>query len=169
MGCKRTRMPRIVRTIGGAGVALAMALASEEPAATAAPFGVIEGDALDVTAERLDVDVEQGQARLDGAVSLRVGDLEIKCSSVEIRYDRSPRVSWARGKGGVVARLRGVEAIAGVIEFDADARKVDLRGGVRLSRGKGWVTAEHAVIDIASGKVSLEGVKGSIPVDPPRR
>lgn len=140
-----------------------------EPGAIAAPLGVIEGDALDVSADHLEVDIERGQARLDGSVAVRLGDLEVKCSAMELRYDRSPRVSWARGTGAVSARLRGVEATAAVIEFEAGGRTVDLRGGVKLSRGRGWLTAEHATVDIGSGKVTLEDVKGSIPVDPTRR
>jgi lipopolysaccharide export system protein LptA len=41
---------------------------------------------------------------------------------------------------------------------------LDLRGGVRLSRGQGWLTADSARIDIPTAKVSLTQVKGSIPV-----
>ena len=73
------------------------------------------------------------------------------------------------GTGGVMARLKGIEAGADVIEFDATSRKVSLSGAVRLSRGRGWVRAERATLDIASGKVSLEEVKGSIPLEPPKR
>jgi hypothetical protein len=52
------------------------------------------------------------------------------------------------------------------VELDATAHSVVLTGGVRLARGRGWVTAEHATIDVASGRVSLEDVKGSLPVRP---
>ena len=44
-----------------------------------------------------------------------------------------------------------------------------LKGGVRLTRGKGWITAERASIDIPTQKVTLHDVKGSIPVDRPKR
>ena len=39
-------------------------------------------------------------------------------------------------------------------------------GGVRLARGQGWLQAEQARIDIATGKVTATQVKGSIPVPP---
>jgi lipopolysaccharide export system protein LptA len=136
--------------------------------ATADPLAVVEGEALDVSADHVEVDVERGTALLQGNVSTRLGELEVHCPSVEIRYDRSPRVSFARGTGGVSARLKGIDATASVVEFDAASRTVALHGSVRLSRGRGWVTAEHATVDIASGKVSLQEVKGSIPVDPAR-
>jgi lipopolysaccharide transport protein LptA len=134
--------------------------------AMAVPLAVIDGEALDVSAERLEVDVEKGTATLTGNVSVRFGALDVKCPTVDIRYDGSPRVSWARGTGGVTAHLKGIDATASSVEFDAGARTVALHGGVRLSRGRGWLTAEHATVDIASGKVTLQDVKGSIPVDP---
>jgi lipopolysaccharide transport protein LptA len=135
----------------------------------AAPLAVVEGEALDVSAERLEVDVERGVALLQGNVTLTFGEVEIRCPNVEIRYDRSPRVSFAKGTGGVTARLKGTEATADAIEFDAASRKVSLSGSVRLTRGRGWMRAERATLDIASGKVSLEDVKGSIPIEAPKR
>lgn len=149
--------------------ALAVAVGLPTSPAVAAPLAVVEGEALDVSAERLEVDVERGTALLQGSVSLTFGDIEIRCPKVEIRYDRSPRVSFARGTGGVTARLKGTEATAETIEFDAASRKVALSGAVRLTRGRGWMRAERATLDIASGKVSLEDVKGSIPIEAPKR
>jgi lipopolysaccharide transport protein LptA len=153
------------------GVVLVVVFSTVLPArpVAAAPLAVVEGEAVDVAAERLEVDVEHGTAILQGTVSLTFGDVEIRCPKVEIRYDRSPRVSFAHGTGGVTARLKGTEATADAIEFDAASRKVSLSGSVRLSKGKGWIRAERAVLDIASGKVSLEDVKGSIPIEAPKR
>ncbi|HEX4336257.1 MAG TPA: LptA/OstA family protein [Polyangiaceae bacterium] len=133
--------------------------------ARAAPIAVIEGRALDVSAERLDIDVEHGTAHLEGNVVARLGELEVRCPTVELSYDESPRVKWARARGGVTARFKGIEATSSAAELDAHNRSVVLTGGVRLSRGKGWITAEQATVDVASGKVSLQEVKGSIPVD----
>jgi lipopolysaccharide export system protein LptA len=137
--------------------------------ARAAPIAVIEGEALDVSAEHLDVDVEHGTASLKGNVVARLGELEVRCPSVELGYDESPRVKWAHARGGVTARFKGVEATSNAAELDAKSRTVTLTGGVRLARGRGWITADQATVDIGSGKVSLQEVKGSIPVDPTRR
>lgn len=152
-----------------AAVVSALAVALPARRATAAPLAVVEGEAIDVSAERLEVDVEHGTALLQGSVSLTFGEIDIRCPKVEIRYDRSPRVSFARGTGGVTARFKGTEATADAIEFDAGSRKVSLSGAVKLTRGRGWMRAERATLDIASGKVSLEDVKGSIPVEAPKR
>jgi hypothetical protein len=46
---------------------------------------------------------------------------------------------------------------------------VRLFGGVKLTRGSGWVEAATATIDLVSHKVTLKEVKGSIPVAAPGR
>jgi lipopolysaccharide export system protein LptA len=162
-------VPRQAPLLAAVAVAGVGALFGDGLAARAAPLAVIEGEALDVSAEHVDVDVEHGTAVLTGNVTARLGDLEVRCPSIELAYDESPRVKWARGKGGVVARFKGIEVTAPMAELDAKSRTVALTGGVRLARGRGWISAERGSLDIASGKVSLQEVKGSIPVESVRR
>ncbi len=137
--------------------------------AHAVPLAEVAGEALDVTADRLEVDVAEGTAALEGNVRAAMGDLEVFSPKIEIRYDEAPRVKWARGSGGVRAKLKGIEATAHSVELDVVKRTVTLRGGVRLTRGKGWVKASKASIDLSTRKVTLHEVKGSIPVEPPKR
>jgi lipopolysaccharide export system protein LptA len=135
--------------------------------ARADALGVIGGEHLDIAAERLEVDVRSGKALLEGEVRATLGELSVSCSRVEITYDESPRVRRARGTGEVRARFKGIVAHAASIDVDVPRRKVELSGGVRLERGKGWVTADRALLDVQAGKVSLESVKGAIPVAVP--
>jgi lipopolysaccharide export system protein LptA len=86
-----------------------------------------------------------------------------------VRYDEAPNVRWARGTGGVSARIKGIAATANTVEVDVNRRSVRLEGSVKLSRGKGWVTADSATIDVATRKVVLNDVQGSIPVQTPAR
>ena len=149
-------------------VALA-ALAAAGGSAQADPLGVVDGEILDVSADRLSVDVDQGTAVLEGKVHARLGELDVRCPKITVRYNKAPKVRWARGSGGVVATVKGIEARAKVVEVDVAARRVNLAGGVRLTRGRGWVTADQATIDLATRTVSLREVEGSIPVEPPQR
>jgi lipopolysaccharide export system protein LptA len=165
-GGRAIRKLAVALPLLAAAVAVAVVVPGRQ--VVAAPLAVVDGEAIDVSADRLEVDIELGTAILRGNVALSFGDIEIHCPTVDIRYDRSPRVSFARGSGGVTARLKGTEAAADTIEFDAASRRVALSGGVRLSRGRGWVRAERASLDIATGKVSLEDVKGSIPIEAKR-
>jgi lipopolysaccharide export system protein LptA len=121
---------------------------------------------LEMSAEHLDLDVEAKTAVLTGGVKLVKGPLTVACPRVEVRYDQVPHVTWAKGSGGVVAEVKGVRAEAPEVELDLPAQSLSLRGGVRLTRGEGWITADQATIQIATGKVSMVGVKGSIPVGP---
>jgi lipopolysaccharide export system protein LptA len=50
------------------------------------------------------------------------------------------------------------------VELDLARQLVELSGGVKLTRGQGWLTADRARIDIATARVSLSQVKGGIPV-----
>lgn len=160
---------RLLRALLGVAAMAVTALAVPGGAAKADPLGIIAGETLDVTAQKLDVDVDKGTAVLEGDVHAILGDLEVVCPKVEIRYDRAPRVRWAKGTGGVVAKLKGIEARAASVQVDVASRRVELSGGVRLSRGRGWLKAGRATIDIKTHKVSLEDVTGSIPVETPAR
>lgn len=135
---------------------------------SADPIFAVGGEAMNVQADRLDVDVAAGEAILTGAVTLSKGDLKVACPRIDLRFDNTPHVKWARGSGGVAADVRGVHAEAPEVEIDLIKQIVDLRGGVRLTRGQGWLQADRATIDVASGKVTLSQVKGSIPVPPPK-
>jgi lipopolysaccharide transport protein LptA len=152
------------------GLALMATVLLERPeSASAGPLGVIEGQTLDVGADHLNVDIEKGTAILDGHVQATLGEMHVDCSRIELKYDEAPKVRWAKGSGGVIAKLKGIEATAAQFEVDVAHRSIKLSGGVKLSRGRGWVTADSAAIDINTRKVTLEDVKGSIPVQAPER
>lgn len=151
-------------------VALVAGLLIDRPIpANAGTLGVIDGQTLDVGADKLNVDIEKGTATLDGHVQAALGEMHVECSRIELKYDEAPKVRWAKGSGGVSAKLKGIEATAAQFEVDVAHRSIKLSGGVKLSRGRGWVTADSAAIDINTRKVTLEDVKGSIPVQAPER
>jgi lipopolysaccharide transport protein LptA len=137
--------------------------------AHAGSLAVVGGESLDLKADRLHVDVQKGTALLEGNVAVQMGELAVSCPKVDIRYDEAPQVRWARGSGGVTAQIKGITATANVMALDVAERTVQLSGNVRLSRGRGWVEADRATIDINTRKVNLHDVKGSIPVQPPAR
>ncbi len=147
-----------------ASLALALAVLSPAPLAQAEILGGTGGDAATLQADRLDIDILAGEATLTGKVTLSKGDLTVSCPRIDLRFDHAPHVTWARGSGGVTADLRGVHAESPFVELDLTKQRLDLQGGVRLTRGQGWLTADNARIEIATGKVTLSQVKGSIPV-----
>lgn len=147
-----------------AAVATAIAPSSlAEPPKAAAPAR----EQVSLSADRLDIDLEGKTAVFAGNVRLDRGELKIRCPKVEVRYDAIPNVTWARGTGGVVAELKGVHAEAPEVELDLPKQSLVLRGGVRLARGAGWISAASATIDLLTSKVSLTEVKGALPVPTP--
>ena len=135
------------------------------PAPAARATEILGGEAeVSLQADRLDIDILAGEATLTGKVTLSKGDLAVSCPRIDLRFDHTPHVTWARGSGGVTADLRGVHAEAPAVELDLTKQVLELRGGVKLTRGQGWLTADSARIEIATAKVSLAQVKGSIPV-----
>jgi lipopolysaccharide export system protein LptA len=146
-------------------VAAALLAATDAPA-SADPLLQVGDGALQVQADQLEVDVTGGSAILTGKVTLTKGDLKVSCPRIELKFDAVPHVRWARGSGGVSADLRGVHAEGPEAELDLAKQVLDLRGGVRLARGQGWLQADQARIDLATAKVTASQVKGSIPVPP---
>lgn len=146
----------------------ALALLASVPATLAAepPHPETE-EPLRMSADRLDLDVEAKTAVLAGHVKLARGALTLGCPRVDVRYDNVPHVIWAKGSGGVVAEVKGVRAEAPDVEMDLVAKTLELRGGVRLTRGEGWITAERATINMTTAKVTMSDVKGSIPLPKP--
>jgi lipopolysaccharide export system protein LptA len=136
--------------------------------ALADPLAGIGGDALDLTADKLEVDIPAGTAVLTGHVTLVRGSLRVDCPRIDVKYDEAPHVTWAKGSGGVTADIRGVHAEAPEVELDLAKHVLELRGGVRLTRGQGWLNADKATIEISSAKVTLKDVKGSLPVALPK-
>lgn len=126
--------------------------------------GVGGGDAVKLQADQLDIDVLAGEATLTGKVTLAKGNLTVTCPRIDLRFDHGPHLTWARGSGGVAADVQGVHAEAPSVELDLVRQLVELSGGVKLTRGQGWLTADSARIDIATARVSLTQVKGGIPV-----
>lgn len=162
---RTVRAARRVVLLAAAGGSLALIGPALPPSsAQAGPLAVVEGQTLDVRADSLEVDIARGAALLEGNVHAVLGDLEVDCARVEVRYDGAPNVRWAKGVGGVTARAKGFAATASALEVDVVRRSVRLEGLVRLSRGKGWVTADTATFDLNTRKIVLNEVKGSIPV-----
>ena len=137
------------------------------PKLRAEPLVALGGEMLDVSAQRLDVEIAKGQATLEGQVRIALGSLEAQCDRVDIKYDEAPQVRWARGSGNVRLSVKGIVATAQSMEVDVLTKRAQLLGNVRLTRGRGWVAAEKATIELSTNRVSLEEVKGSIPVAPP--
>jgi lipopolysaccharide export system protein LptA len=160
------RRQAFARALGAFAAIGSITFASEKLVAD--PLAGIGGDSLDLAADKLEVDIPAGTAVLTGHVTLVRGSLRVDCPRIDVKYDEAPHVTWAKGSGGVSADIRGVHAEAPEVELDLAKHVLELRGGVRLTRGQGWLNADKATIEISSAKVTLKDVKGSLPVALPK-
>lgn len=145
-------------------VAVALVATLSPRPTSADAFSALGGDKMSVQADKLEVDVAAGFALLTGNVVLNKGDLKVSCPKIELKFDSAPHITWMKGTGGVSADVRGVHGEAPEVEVDLSRQTLELRGGVRLARGNGWLQADKATIELGSGKVTLTQVKGSVPV-----
>jgi lipopolysaccharide export system protein LptA len=145
-------------------IGCACTLAGSAPAIAADPLPAVGGDKLAIEAEKLEVDVGGGTALLTGNVSVVKGELRVACPRVEIKFDGAPKVSWLKGSGGVVADVKGVHGEAPEVEVDLAKHSLELRGGVKITRGQGTLQAEKATIDLTTMRVTLTQIKGTVPV-----
>jgi lipopolysaccharide transport protein LptA len=143
---------------------LAFVLLAVGKTAAADPLLEVGPGNVNVQADQLEVDVAAKTAVLTGNVQLQKGDLSVKCPRIDLKFDTTPHVTWVKGSGGVAADVRGVHAEAPEVELNLSRQVLELRGGVKLSRGQGFIQADHATIDLATAKVTAKDVKGSVPV-----
>lgn len=162
---KRTGIHVVVVRVAPALVLLSTSFAPRQ--ADADPLLDLGKGDVSVQADLLEVDVATGTAILTGHVVLSKGDMSVRCPKVELKFDSSPHLNSAKGTGGVVADVRGVHGEAPEVELDLKKQHLELRGGVKLSRGQGWIQADKATIELATAKVTATQVKGSIPVPKP--
>lgn len=129
----------------------------------ASPTFSLAGEPVDLRADRVDVDLGSSTATLEGHVELTRTDLRIACPRAEARFDRDGRILRAKGAGGVVVVVgpKGIRGEASEIELDVVGRTAELRGNVRVSQGASTLTAARASVDLATSRVSLEGVRGT--------
>jgi len=160
---RSTRRDALAGLAGGAVLALLLTSFCPHEAAADPLLDVGKGD-VNVQAEKLEVDVATGNAILTGQVLLQKGELVVHCPRIELKFDTSPHLHWAKGSGGVVADVRGVHGEAPEVELDLKSQILELRGGVKLSRGQAWIQADKATIELATARVTATQVKGAIPV-----
>lgn len=124
------------------------------------------GEPVTVTAERLDADLAGKTVALTGNVTLRRGELSLRAARVDARLRDAGQVSWAKAQGGVRLEHKGSHAEADEVEIDLADRRVELRGHVVVGRGATRVEAERATLDLATSKLSLSNVRGTLAPPP---
>ncbi len=110
-------------------------------------------------AGRIELQDRQNRVALSGNVTVTQAGLTVRSSRMLLNYSDAGSLELNRltATGGVQV-TRGNEAASGdVAIYDFDRRIITMSGNVRLRRGNDTLSGGRLVIDLASGRSSVDG------------
>lgn len=141
---------------------LALALAS--PAAGQAISALKGHDSkqpVDVEADRIEVQERQDRAVFSGNVHVRQGNLAIDSARLRVAYRNASgqglEILRIDADGGVQVRSPSESARGDYGIYDLEDRIITLIGSVTLSHGESTVRGQRLVMDLDSGRSTLDG------------
>lgn len=145
-------------------VAIALALGVMSIASNLAADEPKKDDAIEMSADTVDIDAQAKTASFSGHVKLSRADLHVACPKLDVRYEDGAKPISAKATGGVVAEAKGMKAEAPEALLDLTTHTLAFSGGVKVTQGAAWLAAEKAVLNLDTGKITLTQVKGALPL-----
>jgi lipopolysaccharide export system protein LptA len=118
---------------------------------------------VDVTADRIEVQDRADRAIFAGNVHVTQAELTLDTSRLTVAYSggagQSTNVQIRRldAAGGVVVRSPSEVAKGEFGIYDLDRKLITLIGNVQLNRGDNQVNGSRLVIDLDSGRATIDG------------
>jgi len=112
---------------------------------------------VEVAAERLTVDQDNGDAIFTGDVVIGQGDMRMAAQEVKVFYTEEGGVSRMFATGGVTLVTAEEEMEAAEVEYLLDDDIMVLSGNVLFVQGRTSLSADRMRIDIATNSGVLEG------------
>jgi lipopolysaccharide export system protein LptA len=145
-----------------AGVAATTALAQQKQSSVSALKGHNSNAPVDVSADRIEVQDRADRAIFAGNVHVKQEELTLDTQRLTIAY------SSGQGQGGV--QIKRLDAAGGVVVhspsetargdfgiYDLDRKLITLIGNVQLNREQNQVNGARLVIDLDSGRATIDG------------
>ncbi|MEM1100280.1 MAG: LptA/OstA family protein [Pseudomonadota bacterium] len=114
-------------------------------------------EAIEIAADSMSIDQEDGRALLTGAVTIGQGDLRLSAPQVTVTYTEAGGIDTILAEGGVIVVTPEEEVEATTALYTLSADEMLLTGDVLLSQGRSAVSAERMRVDLSSGTALLEG------------
>lgn len=124
---------------------------------------------IDVNAARIEVQDKAGQALFSGDVRVKQGDLNLAANSVKVFYRRkgdNPEIVRLDASGGVQLNSPSERATGEYGIYDVEHRLLTMTGGVVLNQNQSVLRGSRLVIDLDSGRSTLDGKRNSAPGTP---
>jgi lipopolysaccharide export system protein LptA len=139
-----------------AGTAIAETRSSE-------PISALKGHnsnaPVDVTADRIEVQDRADRAIFAGNVHVTQAELTLDTARLTVAYSGGESVQIRRldAAGGVTVRSPSEVAKGEFGIYDLDRKLITLIGNVQLNRGQNQVNGSRLVIDLDSGRATIDG------------
>lgn len=114
---------------------------------------------VDFTADRIEVQDRADRVVVSGNVQVTQADLRLTSNRLTVAYNRASGVEINRMDAvGNVVVTRGNETARGnVAIYDLDKRIITMLGNVQLVQGSSRLTGGRLLIDLKSGRSSVDG------------
>ena len=112
---------------------------------------------IEISADAMSIDQDDGTALLPGNVVVGQGDLRLAAPKVTVDYTDEGGISRILAEGGVTVVTPEEEVAAQTALYTLSDDSMVLSGQVLLSQGRSAVSSETMRVDLASGTALLEG------------
>ncbi|WP_372610338.1 lipopolysaccharide transport periplasmic protein LptA [Aquicoccus sp.] len=124
-------------------------------------FGDVEQDPaqpVEVTAETLSVDQDDGTAIFTGDVLIVQGEMRLSAPTVEVFYDQAgDRIQRLKASGGVTLVSGDDSAEAESADYSVESGTILMQGDVLLVQGQSALTSDRMTVDTHDGTARMEG------------
>lgn len=116
---------------------------------------------VDVEADRIEVQDRVDRAVFTGNVKVRQGDMTLDAARLTVAYANGSgggtQIQRIDASGGVTVRSPSETANGNFAIYDLNRRLITMLGGVTLIRGANQVRGGRLVIDLNSGRATVDG------------
>ena len=115
---------------------------------------------VDVEADRIEVQDRADRAIFSGNVRAKQGDLSLASARLTVAYAGGAggtQIQRLDASGGVTVRSPSETATGQFAIYDLNKRLITMIGGVTLIRGQSRVNGGRLVIDLTTGRATVDG------------
>ncbi len=117
---------------------------------------------VDISSDRIEVQDKQDRAVFVGKVHAVQADMTLDAARMTVAYSKSasggdPQIDRIDASGGVVVVDPSERATGNFGIYDLNRRIITLIGNVHLTRGDNTVSGARAVMDLNSGRSTVDG------------
>jgi lipopolysaccharide export system protein LptA len=156
---------RFLMTVLALATLMAAPAAAQATAGAQLAFGSPEYDSslpIEITADTLTVDQQDGTAIFEGSVLIGQGDMRLTAGLVRVEYNtadvaNSGEISRLLASGGVTLVSGSETAEAARAEYSLDSGVITLTGSVLVTQGRSALSSESMTIDLDTGTGTMQG------------